>query len=202
LLLAVPLGLIGGMVGVIFFIVLRRLQALMLPLKNHLVVRGLIGGVGLGIVGAFLPRVLFSGEDQTAELIHNAAQIGAVMLIVLAVFKLLVTCLILAAGWKGGYLFPILFVGVALGLAANQLFPSIPVAVAVAATLGGAVVATLRSPLFAILFTLVLVQLETAPVVAIAVVTGALLTAMLALLTAQRERAKTGELQQGEEALA
>ncbi len=102
---------------------------------------------------------------------------------------------------EGGYLFPILFVGVALGLAANQLFPSIPVAVAVAATLGGAVVATLRSPLFAILFTLVLVQLETAPVVAIAVVTGALLTAVLALLAARHEQPTTSEPQSGEKAL-
>ncbi len=202
LLLAAPLGIIGGLVGVIFFVVLRGLQKLMLPLKNHLVVRGLMGGVGLGIVGAFLPLVLFSGEEQTVELIHRASGIGAFMLIVLAVAKLLVTCFILAAGWKGGYLFPILFVGVALGLAMNQLFPSIPVAVAVAATLGGAVVATLRSPLFAILFTLILVQLETAPVVAIAVVTGALLIAVLALLTARREQAKTSEPQSGEKALA
>lgn len=193
LLWAAPLGLIGGLVGVILFVVLRRLQAWMLPLKHHLVVRGLIGGVGLGIVAAFLPQVLFSGEEQTAELIHNAAEIGVVMLIVLAVGKLLVTCLILAAGWKGGYLFPILFVGVALGLAANQLFPSIPVAVAVAATLGGAVVATMRAPLFAIIFTLVLVQHETAPVIAIAVVSAALLTAVLGLLITRREQAKTSE---------
>ena len=193
LLWAVPLGLMGGLVGVIFFVVLRRLQALMLPLKNQLVVRGLIGGLGLGIVAAFLPLILFSGEEQTAELIHNAAQIGVVMLIVLAVAKLFVTCFILAAGWRGGYLFPILFVGVALGLAANLLFPSIPVAVAVAATLGGGVVATMRAPLFAIIFTLVLVQHETAPVIAIAVVSAALLTAVLGLLITRREQAKSGE---------
>ena len=198
LLLAVPLGLIGGSVGVIFFVVLRGLQKVMQPLKKHLVVRGLIGGVGLGSVAAFLPLVLFSGEDQTAELIHNAAEIGAVMLIVLALAKLLVTCFILAAGWKGGYLFPILFVGVALGLATHLLFPAIPVAVAVAATLGGAVVGTLRSPLFAIMFTLVLVQIETAPVVAIAVVTGALLIAMLALVTNRRAQAQASEQPEGE----
>jgi H+/Cl- antiporter ClcA len=170
----------------------------MQPLKKHLVVRGLIGGVGLGIVAAFLPLVLFSGEDQTLELINNAAEIGAVMLIVLAAAKLLVTCLLLATGWKGGYLFPILFVSVALGLAVNQLFPSIPVAVAVAATLGGAVVSTLRSPLFAILFTLILVQVESAPVMTIAVVTVALLSAVLALVTARRTQAQTSEQQDGE----
>lgn len=193
LFLAVPLGLIGGLVGVVFFVVLRGSQKIMAPLANHLVLRGLIGGVALGIAGAFLPLVLFSGEEQTVELINHAAEIGGVTLVVLALVKLLITCFILAAGWKGGYLFPILFVGMALGLATNQLFPTIPVAVAVAATLGGAVVATFRAPLFAILFTLALVQHETAPVIAIAVVAGALLTAILTMLIARRDADKANK---------
>lgn len=194
LVLAVPLGLIGGLVGVVFFIVLRGSQKAMAPLSKHLVVRGMMGGLGLGIVGAFMPLVLFSGEEQTVELINHASEIGALTLIVLAVAKLLVTCFILAAGWKGGYLFPILFVGMALGLATNQIFPTIPVAVAVAATMGGAVVATFRAPLFAILFTLALVQHETAPVIAIAVVSGALLTAVLTLLISRRAAEQTPTL--------
>ncbi|RIK45355.1 MAG: hypothetical protein DCC59_18060, partial [Chloroflexi bacterium] len=189
LFLAVPLGLIGGLVGMAFFIILRSSQKAFKPLSKHLIVRGMIGGLGLGVVAAFMPLILFSGEDQTVELINNASQIGALNLVLLAVAKLLVTCFILAAGWKGGYLFPILFVGMALGLATNQLFPTIPAAVAVAATMGGVVVATFRAPLFAILFTLVLVQHETAPVIAIAVVSGALLTAVLTLLISRRNAA-------------
>jgi len=108
------------------------------------------------------------------------------MLLLLAVVKLVVTCLGLATGWKGGYVFPILFIGVALGLATNLLFPVVPVAVAVSATIAGALAATLRAPLFAILFTMVLVQRETAPVVAVAVVAGSLLAAGMALLNARR----------------
>ena len=59
------------------------------------------------------------------------------------------------------------------------MFPAIPVAVAVAATMAGALVAALRAPLFAVLFTMVLVQNETAPVIAVAVVASALLTALV-----------------------
>jgi hypothetical protein len=55
------------------------------------------------------------------------------------------------------------------------------VAVAVAATLGGALVATFQAPLFAVLFTLVMVQAETAPVVAIAVVSGGMLSGAITL---------------------
>jgi hypothetical protein len=63
----------------------------------------------------------------------------------------------------------------------HLIFPHIPLAVAVAATLGGALVATFQAPLFAVLFTLVMVQAETAPVVAIAVVVGGLLTGAITL---------------------
>jgi H+/Cl- antiporter ClcA len=182
---AVPLGLIGGLVGALFMLALKRLQLLFRPLKSRLVLRGLIGGLGMGIIGALLPLTLFSGEEQTSDLIAHAAEIGVVMLIVLGLAKLFATSLLLSTGWKGGYIFPIMFGGIALGLAANLVFPSIPVAVAVAATMAGALVAALKAPLFAALFTMVLVQMETSAVVATAVVASALLTAVLVALAAR-----------------
>lgn len=186
LLLAAPLGLLGGVVGLLFMLTLRSMQTLMVPLKGRVVVRGLLGGVGMGIIGALLPLTLFSGESETNELIQNAAQMGIVMLVVLALMKLFATALVLATGWKGGYIFPMMFASVALGMAVNLLFPEIPVAVTVAATMAGTLVAALRAPLFAALFTLALVQLETSPVVAVAVVVSAIVTALFALRSARR----------------
>jgi H+/Cl- antiporter ClcA len=186
LLPAIPLGLLGGIVGVLFFVVLRRLQALMAPLKHRPILRGLVGGLGLGIAGSILPLVLFSGEEESLVLMEQAAAIGAPMLVLLAAVKLLLTGLGLATGWKGGYVFPILFVGIALGLALNLLFPQLPVAVAVSAMIAGTLAAALRAPLFAIMFTMALVQRETAPVVAVAVVAASLLAALAALWSARR----------------
>ena len=183
---AAPLGLIGGVVGALFMASLRRLQRLLQPMKAHVVLRGLLGGLAMGLIGALLPLTLFSGEEQTADLITHAAELGVVMLIVLAIAKLFATSLLLATGWKGGYIFPIMFASVALGLAVNLVLPGIPVAVAVAATMAGALVAALKAPLFAALFTLALVQIETSAAVAVAVVVAALLTALLALRTARR----------------
>jgi H+/Cl- antiporter ClcA len=179
---AIPFSLIGGLAGLIFVFAFRWLRKLMEPLKKHLVLRGVIGGLGMGIIGALLPLTLFSGEEGTSELIKQAAVIGVGTLIVLAICKLLATSLLLATGWKGGYIFPIMFAGVALGMAGKLLFPSVPTAVTVAATLAGALVTTLRAPLFAALFTLVLVQAETAPVVAVAVIVGSFMIALIALL--------------------
>ena len=183
---AVPLGLVGGAVGLLFMLSLGRLQKLFQPMKSHVVLRGLLGGLGMGVIGALLPLTLFSGEEGTADLITNAAEIGVVMLIVLGLAKLFATSLLLSTGWKGGYIFPIMFASVALGLAVNLLLPGIPIAVTVAATMAGAFVAALKAPLFAALFTLVMVQQETAAVIAVAIVVGALLTALLALRAARR----------------
>jgi H+/Cl- antiporter ClcA len=191
LIYAAPLGLVGGAVGLIFMWSLRHLQRLFRPMKRHVVLRGMVGGLAMGIIGALLPLTLFAGEEQTAELIAGAAEIGLVMLVVLAVAKLLASSLLLSTGWKGGYIFPIMFSSVALGLAVNLLFPGIPVAVTVAATMAGALVAALKAPLFAALFTTTLVQQETAAVIAVAVVSAALLAALLALRAARRAAAET-----------
>ncbi len=188
MLYAVPLGLLGAVVGLLFMLSLQQLQKFFQRMKGRVVLRGVIGGLGMGIIGALLPLTLFSGESETTELITQAAEIGVLMLIVLCLMKLFATSLLLATGWKGGYIFPIMFASVALGMAINLLFPGIPVAVAVAAAMAGALVATLRAPLYAALFTVVLVQKETASVIAVAVVVGALLTALLALRQAGRAK--------------
>ena len=102
LLLAVPLGLIGAAAGAIFIVGFDYLSVVMEPLNKHLVLRGVIGGLGLGICGALLPLTLFNGAAETGEIIRRAEQIGATGLIVLALVKLLATTLCLATGWKGG----------------------------------------------------------------------------------------------------
>lgn len=146
----------------------------------------------MGILGALLPLTLFSGEAETNELIQRAGMLGIGMLLILGFGKLLATSLLLATGWKGGYIFPIMFAGVALGMAGHLVSPNTPIAVAVAATMAGAFVAALKAPLFAALFTMVMVQAETAPVIAVAVLISALVTAIIAL----RESKKTAEREQ------
>ena len=98
LLRAVPFGLVGSLAGVLFALMFRWLRRLMQPLKGRLVLRGLIGGLGMGIIGALMPLTLFSGEAETAELIQQATEIGFWMLILLAAGKLLAISLLLAAG--------------------------------------------------------------------------------------------------------
>jgi H+/Cl- antiporter ClcA len=182
LLWAVPLGLAGAAAGAVFIILFRVLRRGMKRLGRHYVVRGLLGGLGLGVAGALWPLVLFSGEEQAHTLIVDVGKYSVLALITMALVKLVITSLLLSTGWKGGYIFPTMFAGIALGLAVHLIIPSIPLAVAVAATMGGAMVATMKAPLFSALFTAMLVQRDAAPVVAIAVIVGLLATARLSMV--------------------
>ena len=56
--------------------------------------------------------------------------------------------------------------------------------------MGGAMVATMKAPIFSALFVMVLVQPETSPVIAIAVIVGALATARLSMVSAPAEPAE------------
>ncbi len=204
LLWAVPLGLAGAAAGAVFIVLFRILRQAMKRLGGRYVVRGLLGGLGLGIAGAISPLILFSGEEGTHTLIVEVGTYGVLALIAMAVVKLAVTSLLLTTGWKGGYIFPTMFAGVALGIAAHLVFPSIPMAVAVAATMAGAMVATMKAPLFSALFTAMLVQRDAAPVVAIAVIVGMLATARLSMLQppAQGQTASGRAADAGPEATA
>jgi hypothetical protein len=54
--------------------------------------------------------------------------------------------------------------------------------------MGGALVATMKAPIFSAVFVMVLVQPETSPVIAIAVIVGMLATARLSMVSALRSR--------------
>jgi len=175
--------LLGGLAGLLYMGMYHTLRrTLMVPLAGRPVLRGLIGGLGLGLVAAALPITLFSGEEQIPEIIYQGAEMGVVLLLVIALAKMFLTNLALTTGWKGGYIFPILFAGSAVGMAVHVLLPFVPQSVAMTAVMAGMTVATLRSLIFVPLFIGVITQRELVPAMAIAVVVSFLLTRNASML--------------------
>ena len=180
---AIPLGLLGGLAGLLYIGIYRGLRrTLQIPLARRPIVRGLIGGLGLGIIGALLPITLFSGEHELGEIISHGAEMGVITLLIIALAKMFLTNLALTTGWKGGYIFPILFAGAAIGMAVDIVFPFIPQSVAMTTVMAGMTVATLRSPIFVALLITALTQRELTPAMAVAVVCSFLLTRNASLL--------------------
>lgn len=130
-------------------------------------------------------QVLFSGETAVGPLVSDPGAWSLSALALLVAFKGLAYALSLGS-FRGGPVFPALFLGAAGGLMAAQL-PGFELTPAVAVGLGAAVAAVLRLPLAAVLLaTLLTFQagLGVGPLIIVGVVVAHLTT--LALPTPQR----------------
>jgi H+/Cl- antiporter ClcA len=128
---AIPLGLLGAVVGLGYGLLSRELRRLLAPLAGQPIIRCTLAGLVLGLLSMALPLSLFKGVEGLLIVTREAAQVGVGLLIVLAVAKMIATSGALAAGFIGGPIFPLMFAGAAVGAAVHLVFPQIPLAIAV-----------------------------------------------------------------------
>ncbi len=169
---AIFLGLLGGICGILFIILYKRMRALFEPYENRPVVLGLLGGLGLGIAGILLPLTLFMGSDQLQVLIDHYLEVSLILLIVLVVAKILLMSFSFSTGFAGGYIFPGFFIGGTLGILVFRLFPFIPLAVCLVCVIAGVSVALLRSPIALALIIAIVFDETLLPAMAISLVMG------------------------------
>ncbi|NYT17325.1 MAG: chloride channel protein [Methanomicrobiales archaeon] len=172
LLYAVILGLLGGVSGIFFIIVYKKMRSIFEPLENRPVFLGLLGGLGLGIAGILLPLTLFMGSDQLQVLINNYLEVSIVLLLILVVAKILLVTFSFSTGFAGGYIFPGFFIGGTLGILVFRLFPFIPLAVCLVCVIAGFSVALLRSPIALALIIAIVFEETLVPAMAISLVMG------------------------------
>jgi H+/Cl- antiporter ClcA len=111
---------------------LPRVHRLFHSLRNPILFTTL-GGLVLGVLGAIGgPLTLFKGLDQTGELIAHPEDYSAGQLALFAGIKVVALVVAASAGFRGGRIFPAVFIGVAVGLCAHALVPSIPMGLAIA----------------------------------------------------------------------
>ncbi|KQR40411.1 ion channel protein [Microbacterium sp. Leaf159] len=104
-----------------------------------------LGGALLGVLGAIGgPITLFKGLEQTAAITANRADYSVAELAVIVAVKVVALMIAAAAGFRGGRVFPAVFIGTAIGVLANAAVPGIPVSLAVAAGVLGMVLAVSR----------------------------------------------------------
>jgi H+/Cl- antiporter ClcA len=152
LLYAAMLGLVGGAAGIALVYSYRFFSLVMLPLAGRPVLRGVLGGLVLGLVGIAAPLVLFSGQYEFQNVLIEGTTLGAATLILLVVAKILASTWCMATIFKGGPIFPLIFAGGTLGMAIGLVFPFIPLTVAITAVMAGMIVCILKSPLAVIPF--------------------------------------------------
>jgi H+/Cl- antiporter ClcA len=143
----------AGIVCVLLFRVLHRaFHSLGHPLL-YIALGGVVLG-GLGVLGG--PLTLFKGLEQMGELVTNRGDYDGWQLFSFFGIKLLALAVAGAAGFRGGHIFPAVFIGVAFGLLASWLVPSVPVTLAMAAGVLGFVLAVSRDGWIAIFVAVVM----------------------------------------------
>lgn len=129
--------------GMIAVWCLPRLHTMMHRLKNPVLILGL-GGFLLGILGVIGgPVSLFKGLDEMQQMTMNQA-FSTSDFFLLAVIKLAALVVAAASGFRGGRIFPAVFVGVALGLMLHAHVPTVPAAITVSCAILGIVLVVTR----------------------------------------------------------
>jgi H+/Cl- antiporter ClcA len=125
---------------------------------RHPVLYTTLGGLVLGVLGfAGGPITLFKGLDQSVELLTNVDDYTAGQLAVITLVKLTALVVAAAAGFRGGRVFPAVFIGVAFGMLAHALAPGIPLGLAVACGVLGLTLAIARDGWIALFISVAIV---------------------------------------------
>lgn len=123
-----------------FPVVYRALHAL-----RHPIIIATVGGFVLGLLGLLGgPITMFKGLEQTGELLKNADDYDATQLAAIAGIKIVALLVAASALFRGGRVFPSVFIGVALGLLGHALIPGLPISLAVACGALGIVLVVTR----------------------------------------------------------
>jgi H+/Cl- antiporter ClcA len=179
-------GLVGLGMAFLFKVIFQSVTRLVKPLDGHPVLKPMVGGLVFGLVGAWLPLTLHSGEEELHTILVEGAQIGILMLLLLAVLKLFTLSICFSSGFPGGFVFPLLFSAGSLGYAIHLLFPFIPLSVAIVGMMAGIGGAIMRMPFTVILLMLMLSNPALLPISTIAAVTGFLSATLLEAGNARR----------------
>ncbi|MEU2669894.1 ion channel protein [Streptomyces sp. NPDC007164] len=144
LLSAVVIALAGAVLGMLAVYALPYAHRFFRALK-HPVLALTAGGLLLGLLGALGGHLtLFKGLDEVKELAADPSGWPAGQFAVMAVVKTAALVIAASCGFRGGRIFPAVFVGVALGLCAHALVASVPVALAVTCGVLGMLLAITR----------------------------------------------------------
>jgi len=174
---ALAVAAVAAGVGMLLIATLRVVQRLLLPIGGRTVLKATVGGIGIGLIALIAgEETLFSGEHELEVLLENPKAYGAGGLVLILGGKILALALSLETGFRGGRIFPVLFIGATVGFITSDVVERVPLAVAVACGMAGAAVAIMRLPVFIALMVAFFAAPATIPLIVLACVAGYVLT--------------------------
>lgn len=134
-------------------------------------VAGALFGLVLGILYLLGGQTVeFSGSIGANLLASEAAKFSALALVGLVITKILATAWSKGTGYRGGLVFPTIYIGVALGLLVGQLAPGLGGPGAIIGGISGMMAAAVGSPVIAGIFLIAVLPIKLWPVAVCAIV--------------------------------
>ncbi len=192
--IAILLGFVSGLLALALNALVRLFSQTSLAVVNAGFkgvewIFGALAGLALGFLYyAGSPVVQFSGKIGTELLIDNFAQFTAVTLIGFILIKLMATAWSAGTGYKGGLVFPSVFIGVAMGLLFTNVFPELGGSGAVIGAISGMLTAVIGSPVMAAVFLVAALPISLWPLAACAIA-GTLIFSFLVKRIAKKKPA-------------
>lgn len=99
----------GMLLSYVYFISHKLSKLIFKNLGDNFILKGVVGGLMLGIIGTMLPWTMFSGERQIYLLLDAGVQLRLIVLILTSIIKVILTNVCIETGLKGGNFFPLIF---------------------------------------------------------------------------------------------
>ena len=191
--IAVGLGVLSAIVMLVFVGVILAVRWVCKLVPNRYLL-GILGGAAVGFIAFALPLTVGAGQSQLGVVIDDPAALGAGLLIVILLAKMVAMALSLEAGFMGGNVFPLIFMGGTAGIVVYLVFPDIPIALAVSCMLAAVPGSFLRAPVSTVFIAAIALALgaETTAPVAVAVVTSYLIVAGVRYVVSNRRATAQG----------
>lgn len=197
------LGVLGAGTGTLFVVLFRWMERVAERFHGHPVLLAAAGGAAIGLLAEVLPddlpvTTLFWGEFQIRELIAGGGAllqrdgwaVAAGFLVLLALAKMVAIGLTLHSGFRGGFIFPLFFIGASLGLAVSFASQGAVLPATAALCLMAAVnVAVTKTPVSSTVILATVSGTSLIPVIGTASLVSFLLTTRVTLIRTQRSRA-------------
>lgn len=181
---AALVGIGGAIAGRVFIATTRAVHTrLDAPAARRPIVLATAGGLAFGVLGLWGEHLtLFSGESSLQSLVDQRDSLGLTVLVYVLVAKIVATAISMTTGFRGGQIFPVMFVGAAFGVVVAHVTGDVPDGLAIACGMVAATVAVMRVPIAAILIVTFFIGVELVPVVVIAAVAAYITSFDLPLL--------------------
>lgn len=182
------LGAVGAATALLFVLIFRVIGYFTHFIEHQTIALATLGGLSIGLIATVYPQTLFFGEQQIQTVFDTGATLGVAMLLAIGVAKMFAISCTLHSGFRGGFIFPLFYVGAAIGLAISLGFPQIHPTIAMVCMMAAVNVAITKTPISTTVILSVLSDSAIVPVIIIASLVSFLLTTELSLIKTQRAR--------------